>query len=69
MAIPEKLLISLINNYARPKKDYTYLTVVGVGHLKITATSESYTLTPALVKLNLRNKLFCLRDEYFFNLQ
>ena len=69
MAIPEKFLINLLKNYARPKKDYIYLTVVGVGYLRTAATLESYNLTPLLVKSNPKKKVFCFRNERFFNLQ
>ena len=56
MAIQEKFLINLLKNYARAKKNYTYLTVVRVSHLRTAATFESYTLTPLLVKSNPRNE-------------
>ena len=69
MAIPEKFLINLLKNYDRPKKDYTYLSVVGVGNLRTAATFESYTISLALVKLNQRNDIFYFRNEHFFNLQ
>ena len=69
MVIPEKFLIKLLKNYARPKKDYTYLAVLGVGHLRIAATLEFYTLTPVLMKSNLKNEVFCFKNEHFFNLQ
>ena len=69
MAILEKFLINFLKNYTRPKKDYIYFIVVGVDYLRTAATLESYTLTPSLVKSNLRNEVYCLRNEHFFNLQ
>ena len=69
MAIPKKFLINLLKNYARPKKDYTYLTVVGVGHLRTIAIFESYTFTPSLVKSKLSNEVLHFRNEHFFSLQ
>ena len=69
MAILEKVQINLLKNYARPKKDHTYLTVVGVSHLRTAATFESYTLTLSLVKSNPRNEVLYFRNEPFFNFQ
>ena len=69
VAILEKFLINLLKNYARPKKDYIYLTVVGVGHLRTAVTFESYTLTLSIVKSNLRNEVFYFKNQHFFKLQ
>ena len=69
VAIPEEFLKNLLKNYVRPKKDYTYLTIVIAGYLRTGATFESYILTPSLVKSNQRNEVFWLRNEYSFSLQ